>query len=339
VHSLLHAILPGKKLYYTQQTDTVSGGFTMRVIKPGPAILGDGVLRDFAGSLRAADLAEATRRGYASDLARFRAWIEEQRGAAVPLRRISAVDLASYRQHLMRGEKLRAASVNRRVQALKKFFAWAEQKKLVSASPASALRFLRRAKRSQPVDLRAAETQALLRAAGQTGHGLARRNYALLQLLLQTGLRVGEVSRLAIADCEMSDRSGVVHVRGKGGKERDVPLNASARRAVTLYLNTREEHDAQEPLFLSERGGGQAMSLRTIQATIRELARRAKVTRIPVSAHTCRHCFAHAFLRRNPGKLIELAALLGHESLDTTAVYLQPSAEELARAVEKDDDE
>jgi integrase len=58
-----------------------------------------------------------------------------------------------------------------------------------------------------------------------------------------------------------------------------------------------------------------------------------------LSAHTCRHTFALTFLRRNPGKLIELSTLLGHESLDTTAVYLCPSAEELARAVEEGDDE
>jgi integrase/recombinase XerC len=253
------------------------------------------------------------------------------------LRRINAVDLANYRQHLIRGEKLRAASVNRKVQALKKFFGWAAHKKLIAANPAAGLRFLRRQERTQPKGLRTEEIPALLRAAGQTGHGLARRNYALLQLLLETGLRVGEASRLAIADCEIHDRSGVVRVRaGKGGKEREVPLNATARRAVALYLKTRDDYDSSEPLFLSERGG-QAMSLRTIQATIQELARRARITHIPVSAHTCRHTFALMFLRRNPGKLIELATLLGHESLDTTAVYLQPSAEELARAVEEGD--
>jgi site-specific recombinase XerD len=69
-------------------------------------------------------------------------------------------------------------------------------------------------------------------------------------LLLQTGLGVGEVSRLTIADCQIHDRSGVVRVRaGKGGKEREVPRNASVRRAITLYLETREDYDSSEPLF------------------------------------------------------------------------------------------
>ena len=71
-------------------------------------------MRDFARSLHAADLALATRRGYAADLGRFRVWIADGRGEAVGLRRITAVDLANYRQHLIRSEKLRAASVNRK---------------------------------------------------------------------------------------------------------------------------------------------------------------------------------------------------------------------------------
>ena len=116
----------------------------MRVIRPAKAILGDALLKDFVRSLRAADLAEATRRGYAADLRLFRRWIEEARGADVRLRRLSSVDLVNYRQHLIRSEKLRAASVNRKVQALKKFFGWAWREKIIPSDPAAALQFLRR---------------------------------------------------------------------------------------------------------------------------------------------------------------------------------------------------
>ena len=122
----------------------------MRVIQRGPAIVGDGMFRDFVRSLEAADLAAATRRGYAADLGRFRAWIGDGRGESVVLRRITTVDLANYRQQFIRSEKLRAASVNRKVQALKKFFGWAEHKKLIPTNPAASLRFLRRQERAQP---------------------------------------------------------------------------------------------------------------------------------------------------------------------------------------------
>jgi integrase/recombinase XerC len=163
------------------------------------------MFRDFVRSLEAADLAAATRCGYAADLGRFRAWIGDGRGESIVLRRITTVDLANYRQQLIRSEKLRAASVNRKVQALKKFFGWAEHKKLIPANPAASLRFLRRQERAQPKGLLEEEIQTLLRAAGQTGHGLARRNYALLQLLLQTGLRVGEASLRSRASCTVED--------------------------------------------------------------------------------------------------------------------------------------
>ncbi|HYY29720.1 MAG TPA: tyrosine-type recombinase/integrase [Chthoniobacterales bacterium] len=80
----------------------------------------------------------------------------------------------------------------------------------------------------------------LLRVAGQSGHGLARRNYALVQLMLQAGLRVGEVAALSVADVRIRERSGIVRIRqGKGRKEREVPLNATARRALGLYLEFR----------------------------------------------------------------------------------------------------
>jgi site-specific recombinase XerD len=179
------------------------------------------------------------------------------------------------------------------------------------------------------------ETQALLRAAGQTRHGLAKRNYALVTLLLESGLRVGELCELRLSDLNLRDRSGQVGVReGKGRKPREVPLNASARRALRLYLASREHLQPEDYVFLSERGG-KPLALRTVEATLAHLGRRAHIQRLAVTPHLLRHTFAQRYLKRNPGKLVELAALLGHESLDTTALYTRPTAEQLAAGVER----
>jgi integrase/recombinase XerC len=78
-----------------------------------------------------------------------------------------------------------------------------------------------------------------------------------------------------------------------------------------------------------------SLSVRSIQSLISKLARRAHITRIAVSAHTLRHTFALGYLKQNPGKLVELGTLLGHESLDTTAIYTLPSEEDLAADVER----
>ena len=72
-----------------------------------------------------------------------------------------------------------------------------------------------------------------------------------------------------------------------------------------------------------------------MQHLITQLAQRAHISRIPVSAHTLRHTFALGYLQQNPGQLVELATLLGHESLDSTAIYTLPSEEQLAAGVER----
>lgn len=186
----------------------------------------------------------------------------------------------------------------------------------------------------QPRGLQEPEIHALLRAAGESRHGLAQRNYALVQLMIQTGLRVGEVASLLIADLVLRDRSGRIRIReGKGGKAREVPLNATARRAVRLYLETRGKPAADEPLCTSKHGT--PVTIRSIQAVVAALARRASIKRLTVSPHTLRHTFALNYLQHNPGKLVELAHLLGHDSLDTTALYTRPSAESLAQDLER----
>jgi site-specific recombinase XerD len=308
----------------------------MRSILRDRPILGDALLGAFARALGAQDLSPVTARGYLHDLGRFRGWLEGEASAKPrDLRRVTAVDLANYRQNLLRTERLQAATINRKLQAIKKLFGWALDQGLLKGNVAREVRFVQVAQRLCPKGLTEPEVHSLLRAAGQTRHGLAKRNYALIELLLETGLRVGEAADLHIGDVDLHDRSGVVRVReGKGRKQRQVPLNATARRALKLYLKGREPLRPEDHLFLSERGG-QPLSLRTIQATVSDLARRAKITRFTVSAHSLRHSFARRFLRRHPGKLVELAALLGHESLDTTAVYTRPSAEDLAADVEE----
>lgn len=306
----------------------------MRSIRAARAILGDALLGDFERRLAELDLSPVTARGYRHDLDRFRRWIEEHRGA-IPLDQITGVDLINYRQHLVRSERLQATTINRKIQALKKLFRWARESGHIKTEVSEDLRFLPLGQRLRPPGLTESEVQALCRAAGQTRHGLAKRNYALVTLLVETGLRVGEVCQLQRGDLDVRDRSGEVQVRqGKGRKERTVPLNSNVRRALRLYLADRPQPQPEEFVFLSERGG-KPLALRTVQATLAELGQRAGIRRLPVTPHLMRHTFALRYLAHNPGKLVELATLLGHESLDTTMLYARPTAEQLVASVER----
>jgi site-specific recombinase XerD len=157
---------------------------------------------------------------------------------------------------------------------------------------------------------------------------------ALVQLMLQAGLRVGEVTALTHRDVQLHTRSGTVYVRdGKGRQARDIPLNATVRRAIRAYLDTLSDVSAHTPVFLSKRGT--SLAVRSAQAIVAQLARHAGIQRIPVSAHTLRHTFAVHYLQRHPGKLRDLADLLGHASLDTTALYTRPSRDDVAADLER----
>ena len=314
--------------YCTQQTAPLSRGLTLRETPPGRNSGKHPWVVAFLKALSREDLAPVTVRGYRSDLGQFAAWYEGH-----PIEKLTASDLAHFRQYLSRDRAMQPASVNRKLQALRRFCRWAHTTGKLRTNVAAELKLTPVPRGTRPKGLLATEVQALLRAAGQSRRALARRNYAVLQLLLQAGLRVSEAAAVRIEDLEIRERQGKVRVRGKGNKERYVPLNATARRALQVYLDERGEIGTQDPAFLSDTGA--ALSVRSIQSLISELARRAHITRIPVSAHTVRHTFALGYLKQNPGKLVELATLLGHESLDTTAIYALPSEEDLAADVER----
>jgi site-specific recombinase XerD len=290
-------------------------------------------LIEFRASLAREDLSPATLRGYLYDLRHFLRWHQSVQDAPFGPERLAEYDLIAYRQQMIAAGR-RPATINRRLEALRRLGRWAHITGMLSADVVHDVRPVRTARSRQPVGLADIEVHAVLRAAGASRQSLAARNYALVQLMLQTGIRVGELAALRVGDITINDRSGSVRIReGKGLKAREVPLNATARRAIRAYLDTRASVVKTEPLFLSNRD--RPMPVRSIQAVIAGIARRARVKRVPISAHTLRHTFALGYLRDNPGKLVELAALLGHESLDTTAVYTRPSDEDLAADLER----
>ena len=290
-------------------------------------------MTSFVASLAHDDLAPATLRGYRYDVRHFLAWRRTVQDSAFALDDLAEYDLIAYRQHMVAAGR-RPATVNRRLDALRRLCRWARGTGIVATDVARDVRPMRTVRNRQPVGLTDVEVHALLRAAGASSHGLAARNYALAQLLLQAGLRVGEVAALRIADITMNDRSGSVRIRhGKGLKAREVPLNATVRRALRQHLERRQASGKEAALFVSSRET--AMPVRTIQAVVTSLARRARLKRVAVSAHTLRHTFALGYLRDNPGKMVELASLLGHDSLDTTAIYTRPSRDDLAADLER----
>jgi integrase/recombinase XerC len=300
-------------------------------------------LQSFLDRLAAEDLSAATRRGYRYDLLQFVAWYTDLHGSLPNLPQLTEHDVIAWRQHMLTLRQLKATTINRRLEAVRRLLRWAETSGAVATNVARDVKTVRVTRNHQPAGLTASEVHVLLRAAGESSHGLARRNYALVQLMLQAGLRVGEMAALRRADLmaalrradlTLRDRTGSVRIRhGKGLKEREVPLNATARRALRQLFEREPAAQPEDPVFRSTRN--KPLPVRSIQNTITGLVRRAGIKRAGVSAHSLRHTFALAWLRQHPGQLVELAQLLGHESLNTTALYTRASTEELARGIEQ----
>src|ERR1017187_9107879 len=138
----------------------------MRSILRDRPLLGEALLGAFARSLGAQDLSPITARGYLHDLGKFRAWQEGEAGAKPrDLRRVTAVDLVNYRQNLLRTERLQAATINRKLQAIRKLFGWALDQGLVKGNVAQEVRFVRIVERS--VSERFDRNRSAIAAAGR----------------------------------------------------------------------------------------------------------------------------------------------------------------------------
>ena len=170
------------------------------------------------------------------------------------------------------------------------------------------------------------EQRALIRAVER--NGLAR-DIALVALLLHTGLRVAELAALRWADLEIRDRSGKLTVRrGKGRKQRTIPLNVEARNALAELRPLRGPGKAQAVLQ-GQRG---PLTERGIQAILAKYAGAARLAEL--SPHVLRHTWCKN-LADSGARLEVIAALAGHESLETTRRYVEPGQDDLAAAVDR----
>jgi integrase/recombinase XerC len=250
--------------------------------------------------------------------------MEGRYGEAFDPKAVLPEDLRDYRQHLLAVRRAAPATINRRISALRAFFAFLAARGEIPSNPAARLSGVRTA-RPAPKALSETELRRLLREARRSPHPLHR---AVILLLAHTGLRASELCALRLADVILSERRGKIVVRGKGEKVREVPLNAEAREALREWLSVRPAAP-DDALFVGRRG---RLTPSGVWRIVREYARRAGVEAHP---HVLRHTFATRLLREAGADLVTVAEILGHESLNTTARYTRPSEADLEAAVER----
>jgi len=272
-------------------------------------------------------LSRNTLGAYRTDLLQYGEFLVEHDGDALTAR---PTDVSDFLAELATGNgrpPCSAATIHRKAACLRSFYKHLRREDLVADDPTAALSAPRRAKKLPQV-LNYAEVQRLL-AAPRGDSPTVRRDRALLELMYGCGLRASETIGLELSDLDLEE--GFLRARGKGSKERLVPLGRQAIAAVKLYQRVRREligPDREErKLFVNFRGGPL-----TRQGLYKIVQRHAKVAGLSgrMSPHTLRHSFA-THLLANGCDLRVVQEMLGHADIATTQVYTHLSGADLKK--------
>jgi site-specific recombinase XerD len=213
------------------------------------------------------------------------------------------------------------------VRTLKAFFAWTVRDGLLGENPMAGIR-IPKVPRLVMKSFSDSEVRDLLDGFDRRTP-IGFRNYTIVLLLLDTGIRASELTGLRISDLHLEE--GYVKVLGKGRKERIVPLGYTSQRTLWNYLRKFRPKPALptiDKVFLSR--DGQPMKIDWLYKIVSRACRRAGIDGKRIGPHTCRHTFARQFLM-NGGDLLTLQRILGHSTLDVVRLYVDLDTRDLLK--------
>ncbi len=229
------------------------------------------------------------------------------------------------------------ATMARKIATLRSFYKWAEKRGVAAKNPMTMIRTPRQSKRL-PKAVTVEEVERLL-SAPDDGEVLGARDRAMLETLYSTGIRVSELVDLNIDD--LDEMGEALRVRGKGKKERLVPLGSHAIAAIRHYVqmvrNDRRFSESWSPantnrvLFINKHGG--RISSRSVRRKLDKYLRQVGLDPT-ISPHTLRHSFA-THLLDNGADLRSVQELLGHQSASTTQIYTHLTTQRLREVYDK----
>lgn len=256
---------------------------------------------------------------YGADLQEFQTFLKE-----LPIERVEYLGVRKYLAQL-KESGLKPRSIARKLSSLRSFYRFLTREGYIKANPVSSVA-TPKLDRHLPVFLTEEEAGGLVETPLKTDErGL--RDRAILETFYSTGMRLSELVGLNLADIDFI--SGIVKVRGKGKKERLVPIGETALRCIRAYLEKRRK--GGEVVFVNK--NGTRLSGRGVSGLVKKCMRLAG-TRPGTSAHTLRHSYATHLLNRG-ADLRTVQELLGHANLSTTQIYTHLTTDKLKSVYEK----
>lgn len=279
------------------------------------------LIRDFQTYLTTErNVSEHTKVAYIADVEEFAEFLREN-DLPPDEKKILAIEADKIRAYLgcLFRQKLKKVTVNRKISSLRAFYKYLIRSGKIKNNPAELVQTAKTEK-YMPNFLSVDEMFAVLKNSDGIGES-NMRNLAMLELFYSSGLRLSELAGLDVADIDFEQ--SLVKVRGKGRKERIVPVGNPAREALRKYLGgsaeTRKKTDDiyKRPLFLNARG--RRITVRSIARIVDAATKKSGIGR-KISPHALRHTFA-THLLNSGADLRSIQELLGHESLSTTQKY------------------
>ena len=269
------------------------------------------------------DVKQSSRDLYNRTLSQFFKWVEET-GRQLP--NLSRVDILDYKDHLSQ-DGLSALTIGSYIVAVRKFYEWSESNKLYP-NIAKGIKTPRRVQAFKKQHLSDTKSAELLSYFEEK----SLRDYAIVNLILRTGLRTIEVVRLNIEDITYKQERRILKVWGKGHSEKDsfVILSDKAYLPIANYLATRKGAKAGEPLFVSNsrQNRGERLTTRTISHLCKEGLQAVGMDGKEFTAHSLRHTTAVAILKHG-GSITDVQSVLRHSSPVTSQIYTESVKEEL----------
>ena len=287
----------------------------------------------FVEYLEANDKASGTIKTYKKNIKDFIKYYIETYGEDFIPDNVIMMDLKDYRNYLLNVKRQKASTINNKIATLKQYFSFLQTSHIITNDPSKNIKKIRTNKPTAPKSFSKKEFRKIKRHVYKSQKELW---ILVFELLSKTGVRVTELIKIQLVDITVGERSGNLRVIGKNNKERNIPLHIDVRKAIISYMEIRDKLLTDSDfLLLSERKAPFTRS-----GIYKMLKQWGNNTNIKIHPHKFRHYFATSLLN-NPNANADINTiqyLMGHESIESSAVYLHAREEDLIKSIDAIDD-
>lgn len=275
-------------------------------------------INGFEDYLKAKDKSINTVSCYIRDTKVFIKWYETRADAGIE--RVIELDLVEYKKHLQSsGDEV--ITINRKLASINSFLKYMQQEGIINEVISVGV-----IKDKDKKQFKGIEDRELWKLRNEIHRSGNQMHICIIEILLQTGIRVSELVNIKLNDIKISERKGSLQVIGKGNAKRTLPLNKDARKAIEKYLEVRQD-DGSEYLFIGQRG---AIKRNAVNLILKKYGERLQ---IKVTPHMARHTLGYHLVKKQV-EITTIQQILGHESIVTTNLYTRTPEKDMVDALE-----